>query len=88
MLLINAVIFPLVVLYCTLLASAQSDSERKKIEDRMQTDAELSRILQALQTTDRDDIVSEERARRHQARQSRVAADIEAMDFEEYQVKY
>ena len=54
----------------------------------MQTDAELSRILQALQTTDRDDIVSEERARRHQARQSRVAADIEAMDFEEYQVKY
>ena len=49
----------------------------------MQSDAELSRILHSLQETDQDDLVTEERTRRQQARQSRVAADLESMDVDE-----
>ncbi|BFY98347.1 hypothetical protein BsWGS_01387 [Bradybaena similaris] len=71
------------ILYCTLLAQAQTTSEKKKIEQKMSSDAELAYILKSLQSTDQDDIVSEERARRQQARQSRVAADIEAMDVDD-----
>ncbi|XP_055955275.1 U5 small nuclear ribonucleoprotein 200 kDa helicase [Patella vulgata] len=71
------------ILYCTLLASAQTKSERNKIEEKMMSDAELRLILATLQETERDDIVSEERARRQQARQTRVAADIEAMDVDD-----
>ncbi|KAI8793415.1 U5 small nuclear ribonucleoprotein 200 kDa helicase [Biomphalaria glabrata] len=71
------------ILYCTLLAQAQTASEKKKIEQKMSNDPELSIILKSLKATDQDDIVSEERARRQQARQSRVAADIEAMDVDE-----
>ena len=74
---------PLTVLYCTLLAQAQSDTERAKIEDKMSGDAELAQILRALQETEKEDIVQEERARLHAARQSRVDADLEAMDVEE-----
>lgn len=74
------------VLYCTLLAQAQTTSEKKKIEQKMSSDAELAYILKSLQSTDQDDIVSEERARRQQARQSRVAADIEAMDVDDEDV--
>lgn len=71
------------ILFCTLLASAQTSSERSKIEEQMESDAELSRILHSLQETDQDDLVTEERARRQQARQSRVAADLESMDVDE-----
>lgn len=53
----------------------------------MSSDPELSKYLHALGATDKGDIVSEERARRQQARQSRVAADIEAMDTDEQKVK-
>ena len=49
----------------------------------MEADAELSRILHTLQETDQDDLVTEERTRRQQARQSRVAADLETMDVDE-----
>ena len=76
------------VLYCTMLAQAQTSSEKKKIEQQMSADTELSVILKMLQATDQDDIVSEERARRQQARQTRVAADIEAMDVEEEEVGF
>ncbi|ESO86122.1 hypothetical protein LOTGIDRAFT_239637 [Lottia gigantea] len=71
------------ILYCTLLASAQTKSERNKIEEKMRNDNELRGILSTLQETERDDIVSDERSRRQQARQSRVAADIEAMDVDD-----
>lgn len=81
------VIFAFVtVLYCTLLAQAQTTSEKKKIEQKMSSDPELSLILKSLKATDQDDIVSEERARRQQARQSRVAADIEAIDVDDEEV--
>ncbi|XP_063432226.1 U5 small nuclear ribonucleoprotein 200 kDa helicase-like [Mytilus trossulus] len=71
------------ILYCTLLASAQTEAEKKKIEEKMSNDPELAKFLHALGATDKEDIVSEERARRQQARQSRVAADIQAMDTDE-----
>lgn len=52
----------------------------------MSNDPELAKFLHALGATDKEDIVSEERARRQQARQSRVAADIQAMDTDEQKV--
>ncbi|CAI9738835.1 small nuclear ribonucleoprotein 200 kDa helicase-like [Octopus vulgaris] len=67
------------VLYCTLLAQAQSAAERKEVEEKMENDPDLSNILMALQATEKEDIVSEQRARRHQARQSRMAANMEPM---------
>lgn len=75
------------ILYCTMLAQAQTDDEKKSIEEKMSADTELSGYLKALGATDKEDLVSEERARRQQARQSRVAADIEAMDVDQSQQK-
>ncbi|XP_034330899.2 U5 small nuclear ribonucleoprotein 200 kDa helicase [Magallana gigas] len=75
------------ILYCTMLAQAQTDEEKKGIEEKMSADTELSGYLKALGATDKEDLVSEERARRQQARQSRVAADIEAMDVDQSQQK-
>lgn len=69
-----------------MLAQAQTDDEKKSIEEKMSADTELSGYLKALGATDKEDLVSEERARRQQARQSRVAADIEAMDVDQSQV--
>lgn len=62
-----------------MLAQAQSATEKKEIEQKMEGDSELSAILLALQATEKEDIVSEQRARRHQARQSRMAADMESL---------
>lgn len=38
------------VLYCTLLASSQSETERQKIRDKMNEDSSLARILRQLDT--------------------------------------
>ncbi len=80
---VHFTLFSSSVLFCTLRAQAQSDSEREAIEEQMKGNVELSRILRALQETDKEDIVQEERARRQAARQSRVVADLEAMDVDE-----
>lgn len=71
------------ILYCTLLASSQSATERSKLRDKMQADPELERILRQLENTDKDDVVQEERERRAQARQARVNAELEPMDMDE-----
>jgi len=68
------------------LASAQSDTERNKIEEKMRSDEELSDILLQLRETEQEDLVQEERARRASARKSRVDAGLEAMDTNESQV--
>jgi hypothetical protein len=47
----------ILVLYCTLLASSQSETEKSKIEEKMRNDSELVWILQALSETDRNDAV-------------------------------
>ena len=44
-----------IVLYCTLLLSSQSASEKAKIEEKMRNDPELAWILKALSETDRSD---------------------------------
>uniref|UniRef100_A0A8C4RBC9 Activating signal cointegrator 1 complex subunit 3 n=1 Tax=Eptatretus burgeri TaxID=7764 RepID=A0A8C4RBC9_EPTBU len=49
----------------------------------MESNAELRPILHKLQETDKEDIVQEERSRRERLRQSRVDADLEAMDEEQ-----
>jgi pre-mRNA-splicing helicase BRR2 len=50
------------ILYCTLLASAQKQSEKNKLRDKMKSDPELAKILRALETTDHSD--SSERTRK------------------------
>lgn len=69
-----------------MLAQAQTQTEKEEIEKKMSGDPELAAFLNALNATDKEDIVSEERDRRQQARRSRVAADIEAMDVDEQKV--
>ncbi|XP_071957394.1 U5 small nuclear ribonucleoprotein 200 kDa helicase-like [Antedon mediterranea] len=72
------------ILYCTLLAKAQNDSERSKIEEKMKVTPELAIILEKLTETDQEDLVREERARKIAARKSKVDADIEeAMEVDQ-----
>ncbi|CAF3825762.1 unnamed protein product [Adineta steineri] len=59
------------ILYCTLLASSQSPSEKVKIEEKMKSDPELVWILQALSETDRSDAVQDDRERRTSSKKSR-----------------
>ena len=70
------------VLYCTLLAQAQSESERDDIKKTMRADTELSIYLSMLEETDKDDLVAEEQARRQAARQSRIQHDLEGMELD------
>ncbi|WAR22369.1 U520-like protein [Mya arenaria] len=77
--------FRRMILYCTLLAQAQNETEKGEIEGKMESESDLKTILHALQATEKEDIVTEERSRRDQARKSRVAADIEAMDTDDAQ---
>uniref|UniRef100_A0A4W3I4Q8 Small nuclear ribonucleoprotein 200 (U5) n=1 Tax=Callorhinchus milii TaxID=7868 RepID=A0A4W3I4Q8_CALMI len=72
----------MMILYCTLLASAQSEGEKERIQNKMEGDAELSKILYKLQETEKEDIIREERSRRERVRQSRVDIDLEAMDID------
>ena len=65
-------------MYCTMLAQAQSASERTKIEEKMSADAELSQYLRALQATEKDDVMQDDRQRSASSRHSR--AEEEDMD--------
>lgn len=71
------------VLYCTLLASAQSESDRKEIEIKMSSDSQLSTILQQLNETEKEDIIKEEQQRRERMRRSKLDADLEAMETDQ-----
>ena len=62
----NVTIFS--VLWCTLRMQAQSESDKDKIEEKMLADPQLARYLSALQETDKEDIVQEERERREASR--------------------
>ncbi|CAF2937525.1 unnamed protein product [Rotaria sp. Silwood2] len=71
------------ILYCTLLASSQSASEKAKIEEKMRNDSDLVWILQALSETDRSDSVQDDRERRVSSRKSRGEdGDHDAMETE------
>ena len=67
------------ILYCTLLASAQSEKEKKTIEDKMSKDSKLVKILHALRSTDEQDILKEERERREAGRKTAVEEQIGGM---------
>lgn len=45
------------VLYCTLLASAQSEAEKERIMNKMESDSELSKYLYQLQETEKEDLI-------------------------------
>uniref|UniRef100_A0AAY4EQZ5 Helicase ATP-binding domain-containing protein n=1 Tax=Denticeps clupeoides TaxID=299321 RepID=A0AAY4EQZ5_9TELE len=70
------------ILYCTMLASAQSEAEKEKIISKMESDPDLSKVLYQLQETEKEDIIREERSRRERARKNRVDNDLEAMDID------
>ena len=55
--------------------------------EKMQSDPELAAILRALQETNKEDIVQEERQRRQQARQSRLEGDLTAMEVDQAGVR-
>jgi len=71
-----------------LLAQAQSDVDKQKIEKQMESDVELAKILHQLQEADKEDIVHEERERRQAARKSRVEMDLDAMDTDDAGVSH
>ncbi len=66
------------VLYCTLLATAQDEKEKTLIESKMRSDSYLSTLLDQLNETEKDNLIQEERERRQAARKSRIAADLES----------
>uniref|UniRef100_A0A8C3QLE2 RNA helicase n=1 Tax=Cyanoderma ruficeps TaxID=181631 RepID=A0A8C3QLE2_9PASS len=78
-------IFPVFppVLYCTLLASAQSEAEKERIMGKMEADPELSKFLYQLHETEKEDLIREERSRRERVRQSRMDTDLESMDLDQ-----
>lgn len=47
----------LTVLYCTLLASAQSEAEKERIMGKMEADPELSKFLYQLHETEKEDLI-------------------------------
>ncbi|XP_061404387.1 U5 small nuclear ribonucleoprotein 200 kDa helicase [Lethenteron reissneri] len=72
----------MMVLYCTLLASAQSEQQKEEIIGKMESDSELSAILAALHETDKADLVREERTRRERQRQSRLDTGLGTTEME------
>ncbi|KAJ8969793.1 hypothetical protein NQ314_001578 [Rhamnusium bicolor] len=82
------------ILYCTLLAKSQSDSERQKIKDKMSEDSSLKRILKLLETGkgDDDDEDDESTSRSHRRKNesedmdtgsAQVAGARHLIDFED-----
>lgn len=59
------------IFYCTMLASAQSETEKQQIESTMSSDPQLSNILRLLKETEEHDIVGEEKERRAKTKQQR-----------------
>ncbi|XP_028133686.1 putative U5 small nuclear ribonucleoprotein 200 kDa helicase [Diabrotica virgifera virgifera] len=83
------------ILYCTLLAKSQSETERQKIKDKMSDDQSLNRILKLLETgrgDDDDDEDSESTSRHRRGKNemddmdtgsSQVTGSRHVVDFED-----
>eukprot|EP00051_Salpingoeca_urceolata_P033013 m.18457 g.18457 ORF g.18457 m.18457 type:complete len:2150 (-) comp5725_c0_seq1:68-6517(-) len=71
------------VLYCTLLAQAQSEEDKLALETKMQADPKLAPILVALKEGDTVDHEAAAKARRERARQEKLDQDLEMTDVEE-----
>uniref|UniRef100_A0A336MEZ9 U5 small nuclear ribonucleoprotein 200 kDa helicase n=1 Tax=Culicoides sonorensis TaxID=179676 RepID=A0A336MEZ9_CULSO len=67
------------ILYCTMLASSQSETERQKIRNKMKDDPVLAKILKALDTGKGDDDFEEEK---HDRKKRKHEKD-EEMDVED-----
>ncbi len=61
---------------------AQSETEKEEIEQKMKSDSELSKYLNALQETEKEDSLTEERVRQKNPRQARDT-DMEALDADD-----
>lgn len=65
------------VLYCTLLAKSQSESERQKIKDKMSDDPSLNRVLKLLETGKGDDDDEDEESKSRTNRRTRETKDMD-----------
>ncbi|KAL3278293.1 hypothetical protein HHI36_013626 [Cryptolaemus montrouzieri] len=65
------------ILYCTLLAKSQSDSEKEKIKNKMMDDPSLSRILKILDTGKTDEDKDNEESTTHSSRRKHNMDDVE-----------
>lgn len=61
----------MMILYCTLLARSQSESERQKIREKMSEDPQLAKILKVLDTGKGDDEEDEESTSRSSRRKDK-----------------
>ncbi|KAE8618809.1 hypothetical protein XENTR_v10009514 [Xenopus tropicalis] len=73
----------MMIMYCTLLASAQSEAEKERIMGKMESDPELSKYLYQLQETEKEDLIREARGHRDKVRQLNVDMDLENMETEQ-----
>ncbi|XP_045467898.1 putative U5 small nuclear ribonucleoprotein 200 kDa helicase [Harmonia axyridis] len=65
------------ILYCTLLAKSQSDSEKEKIKNKMLEDPLLTRILKILDTGKGEDDRDDEESTAHSSRRKHDSNDVE-----------
>lgn len=75
------------VLYCTLLAKAETKDAREAIEEEMRASPEKIAILKSLSEVETEDLVKEERARKAAARKSKMDSDLNAEDADEQEKK-
>jgi pre-mRNA-splicing helicase BRR2 len=71
------------VLYCTLLAKAQTPEEQMAIEAKMRGELELASILKRLREGEADNKGDEERAHKAAVRQGKLDEDVDMADAEE-----
>ena len=73
------------ILYCTKLAMAPDNQQKKAIEEVMQENYELKEILEQLYDTGKDDLVKQERERKEKVREKRVEEGLTAaeQDFDQ-----
>ena len=68
------------MLYCTLLAKTESESERKALKDEMLMDPKKAVVLEAMSDIKSENLVQEERARKAQLRKTKIGAEMESED--------
>uniref|UniRef100_A0A1X7VH62 U5 small nuclear ribonucleoprotein 200 kDa helicase n=1 Tax=Amphimedon queenslandica TaxID=400682 RepID=A0A1X7VH62_AMPQE len=75
------------VLYCTLLAKAETAKAKSDLEEEMISDPVKAAILKSLSEVEDEDIVQEERARKAAARKSKLESDLTAEDMTQKEKK-
>lgn len=75
------------VLYCTLLAKAETQEDRAVLEEEMKSDPSKAIILKALSEVEDEDLVQEERARKAAVRKTKMETDLTTEDAEQLEKK-